>query len=570
MRTALKSVLWIMLAAVSCGREDVLETMWVSTDIHFTDRMSIEEIEDAKTPAAFRHPAWKGERIWAQLLIRTIGEADGVRIGISDLKSGNDVIPSEMIEAGFVKYVMGDVFADSFSQCGERPVGKFDSLMVADLVDNCEYIDLKDNALQPVWITVKVPENAAAGHYEGMLTVKAKGIRARKVPFKIEVLDRTLPSPEEWKFYLDLWQNPYSVARYHNVELWSKEHFDHMRPVMQKLADAGQKVITATIMNRPWNGQTEDAYGPMVTKTLKADGTWKYDYEVFDRWVEWMMSLGIDSYINCYSMIPWELEFDYYEEGCDTLRTMRAAPEEKAYSDYWTPFIKDFESHLKEKGWFGITRIAMDERPVPRMLEAIRIIRQASPEMGISLAGDRHPEIEAELTDYCVSFLAEHPVPISERRARGDISTWYTCCAEKYPNTFTISPLSEAAWIGWRTLAADYDGYLRWAVNSWTADPMTDTRFRTWCAGDTYMIYPDGRSSLRFDKLVEGIQDYEKMRILIDEWNAADQLDKVAELTRALSRFDYKHLSESASTGREASEAIEEGRRVYNKLSTED
>ena len=559
-----------MLAAVSCGREDVLETMWVSTDIHFTDRMSIEEIEDAKTPAAFRHPAWKGERIWAQLLIRTIGEADGVRIGISDLKSGNDVIPSEMIEASFVKYVMGDVFADSFSQCGERPVGKFDSLMVADLVDNCEYIDLKDNALQPVWITVKVPENAAAGHYEGRLTVKAKRIRARKVPFKIEVLDRTLPSPEEWKFYLDLWQNPYSVARYHNVELWSKEHFDHMRPVMQKLADAGQKVITATIMNRPWNGQTEDAYGPMVTKTLKADGTWKYDYEVFDRWVEWMMSLGIDSYINCYSMIPWELEFDYYEEGCDTLRTMRAAPEEKAYSDYWTPFIKDFESHLKEKGWFGITRIAMDERPVPRMLEAIRIIRQASPEMGISLAGDRHPEIEAELTDYCVSFLAEHPVPISERRARGDISTWYTCCAEKYPNTFTISPLSEAAWIGWRTLAADYDGYLRWAVNSWTADPMTDTRFRTWCAGDTYMIYPDGRSSLRFDKLVEGIQDYEKMRILIDEWNAADQLDKVAELTRALSRFDYKHLSESASTGREASEAIEEGRRVYNKLSTED
>ncbi|MDD7117514.1 MAG: DUF6067 family protein [Bacteroidales bacterium] len=570
MRTALKSVLWIMLAAVSCGREDVLETMWVSTDIHFTDRISIEEIEDAKTPAAFRHPAWKGERIWAQLLIRTIGEADGVRIGISDLKSGNDVIPSEMIEAGFVKYVMGDVFADSFSQCGERPVGKFDSLMVADMVDNCEYIDLKDNALQPIWITVKVPENAAAGHYEGRLTVKAKGIRARKVPFKIEVLDRTLPSPEEWKFYLDLWQNPYSVARYHNVELWSKEHFDHMRPVMQKLADAGQKVITATIMNRPWNGQTEDAYGPMVTKTLKADGTWKYDYEVFDRWVEWMMSLGIDSYINCYSMIPWELEFDYYEEGCDTLRTMRAAPEEKAYSDYWTPFIKDFESHLKEKGWFGITRIAMDERPVPRMLEAIRIIRQASPEMGISLAGGRHPEIEAELTDYCVSFLAEHPVPISERRARGDISTWYTCCAEKYPNTFTISPLSEAAWIGWRTLAADYDGYLRWAVNSWTADPMTDTRFRTWCAGDTYMIYPDGRSSLRFDKLVEGIQDYEKMRILIDEWNAADQLDKVAELTRALSRFDYKHLSESASTGREASEAIEEGRRVYNKLNTED
>ena len=39
-------------------------------------------------------------------------------------------------------------------------------------------------------------------------------------------------------------------------------------------------------------------------------------------------------------------------------------------------------------------------------------------------------------------------------------------------------------------VAGGYDGYLRWAVNSWTLDPLRDSRFRTWAAGDTYSIYP--------------------------------------------------------------------------------
>lgn len=59
-------------------------------------------------------------------------------------------------------------------------------------------------------------------------------------------------------FHLDLWQNPYAVARYYNVPLWSRQHFDIMKPLMQQLANAGQKVITASVMHHPWAGQTED------------------------------------------------------------------------------------------------------------------------------------------------------------------------------------------------------------------------------------------------------------------------------------------------------------------------
>ena len=68
--------------------------------------------------------------------------------------------------------------------------------------------------------------------------------------------------------------------------------------------------------------------------------------------------------------------------------------------------------------------------------------------------------------------------------------------------------------MSWYAAAEDYDGFLRWAYNSWVEDPIRDSRFRKWAAGDTYIVYPEGRSSIRFERLIEGIQDWEKIRIL--------------------------------------------------------
>ena len=44
------------------------------------------------------------------------------------------------------------------------------------------------------------------------------------------------------------------------------------------------------------------------------------------------------------------------------------------------------------------------------------------------------------------------------------------------------------------------------------------------------MVYPDGVSSVRFERLVEGLQDYAKARILLDEWGAGSK--KAAKLVK--------------------------------------
>ena len=151
----------------------------------------------------------------------------------------------------------------------------------------------------------------------------------------------------------------------------------------------------------------------------------------------------------------------------------------------------------------------------------------------------------------------------AERERKGQISTVYTCCSEAFPNTFTFSDPAEATWTALHAIAGGYDGYLRWAVNSWTADPLRDSRFRTWAAGDTYSIYPGPRSSIRFERLVEGIQDCEKIRILREELAAKGAKGKLNKLNKAVAKFTPEGLSE---TQQSAAEMVNELNKLLNSL----
>lgn len=491
---------------------------------------------------AFNHVAWRGEKVFAQAVVSSEEELKDVRLSVSDLRNGKSLIGAENIRLQFVSYVVSDLLdTTKYGQCGSREdKSKWGEVLVADVLDINDSMTVPAGRKQPVWMTVSVPSDARPGKYSGKLTVTSSNAKARSLNVELTVADHVLPPARDWAFHLDLWQNPYSVARYENVPLWSEAHFEAMRPVMRMLAEAGQKSVTATIMSRPWNGQTEDAFGSMVTKIRRIDGTWLYDYTIFDRWVEFMFSLGIDRQINCYSMIPWALQFDYIDQATSSPATFQAAPGSEEYNEYWGAFIADFARHLKAKGWFEKTMIAMDERPLESMQAVLGLIRKVEPAFKISLAGNYHEPVIYDIVDFSETFSGKQEFPESAKAKRKELgltTTFYTCCAEAHPNMFVISNPDEAAWLGWFAQAEGYDGYLRWAYNSWTLDPLTDTRFRTWPAGDCFVVYPGGRGSVRFSKLVEGIQDFEKVRILRSRWQETGNEAKLGQLTGILKSF---------------------------------
>ena len=509
---------------------------WGSTDVRYN-----KELPASVTPVSIMNlTGWMGEKLSAQFVISTNRDLKNVSVEVSDILAKNYKISKWNTERGFVRYVMTDELnKDGKGTCGYRNNADFDSTLVADVIDHITpALDIKANTTQPVWVSVKVPrENIIKGMYRGTVTVKEDGKVLAELPLTVTVKNRTLPEPKDWAFHLDLWQNPYSVARYYNVEPFTQEHFDLMRPIMKRYADAGGKVITASIMHKPWNAQTFDHFESMVTWMKKADGTWWFDYTVFDKWVEFMMDCGVKKEINCYSMVPWRLSFQYFDQASNSFKYFNGKPGEPAYEEFWMRMLKSFAQHLKEKGWFEITHIAMDERPLKDMLATINVVYKADKDFKLSLAGTYHKELLEDLDDYCITLAEKFtPEELEKRKADGKVTTYYTCCTEPRPNTFTFSPLAESEWLGWWAAKINVDGYLRWALNSWVKDPLLDSRFRAFGGGDCYILYPGGRTSTRFERLIEGIQAYEKIRILRNETdkrgrkkNYGKQIEKILE-----------------------------------------
>jgi len=515
---------------------------WGSIDVKYS-RSQVAQVQKS-----ISLEAWRGERVSAQAVISTPSDISSVRMTASDLRCGKSVIPSSSISTWFVRYTIAG-----------RP-GESDSVLVPDGLDPAGELSVPARTTRPLWIEVKVPAETKPGVYKGTLSVTCDR-EVTALPYQLKVYDHVLPEPDQWRFHLDLWQNPYAVARYFGVPLWSEEHFDLMRPTMKRYADAGAKVITASIIQHPWNSQTFDPFEDMIAKFRHIDGTWSYDYTVFDQWIEFMMDCGIKEQIDCYTLVPWHYKIDYYDCATNSVKQVDCRPQEKAYRDLVLPFLKDFASHLKEKGWFDITCIAMDERPMEQMNAAYSLVMEADPEYRIAGAANYNVDSEEadKIYDMSVTYQFDllSPEAIARRKSKGQILTFYTCCSPERPNTFTLSDPAEAVIIGWHAAAVGYDGYLRWALNSWPEEPGMDSRYGRWTSGDTYLLYPDG-PSIRFIRLVEGIQDFEKIRIFRE---TATQSQK-AELDAVLLKFAPTDFGPS----QKAEELVSEGRKILRKL----
>ena len=357
----------------------------------------------------------------------------------------------------------------------------------------------------PRVVEVSVPADAKPGVYDvGMMRVK--------------VVDRVLPPPKDWKYYLDLWQHPWATARIAKAKPFSKKHYAAMRPVYELLATAGQKTITVPIVDLPWDHQCYDAYHSMIEDP---------DFRLFDEYVEFCLGCGLGPDISCYSLCPW---------------TLGKTIDEEELERRWGKPLERFAAHVKAKGWFEQTLMAMDERDPEDVAKVAAFVQRHAPGMRISMAGNRKPSdfkgikidvYSQVLRDGHVTpgFLAE----AAERAKNGFVTTHYVCCSPLKPNTFMESGPGEAFWCGAAPAFLGLDGFLRWAWNSWPQNPNKDASYGNWRAGDTFLCYPKGEPSWRFLELRNGIIAAEKVRIL----KASGALD-AGEFAKIAASYDVK------------------------------
>lgn len=472
--------------------------------------------------------AWRGERVNAQLVLQADGPHENVRFRPSAVVSGGGRIA---IEPHFIRYTLAD----------GKPQG--------DILDDARSLPMPAGRNRPVWLQLDVPADAAPGEYSGELAIDSDTTSLR-VPVRLRVLSAVLPPPERWSFHLDLWQHPQAVARWHDVPAWSDAHLALLDPSMKRLAAAGQKTITCAIIDEAWGGQTYDHFPTMIGWRRKADGTWRYDYTIFDRWVGFMSDrCGLEhARIHCYSMLPWSLKFRYFDEAENRHVDLALQPGTDDYDAFWGRFLEDFTRHLKSKGWLERTRIAVDERPDAQMRGALETLAKHAPGLQVASAINHPSDLTKDVDDISpiINYSDRFPRDLLDaRRAAGHLTTYYVCTHPPVPNTFTFSPPAESEWLPLFAAANGFDGFLRWAFHSWVENPLVSTDFTSWPSGDCFLVYPGDRSSVRFERLRDGIETFEKIRLLREHARKTPALgDEIRKLDQALTNFTWNRGSQ--------------------------
>ncbi|MCM1115360.1 MAG: DUF4091 domain-containing protein [Clostridium sp.] len=485
--------------------------------------------------------AWKNDKAEAEFAVFCADKAlNNVSVTASDLRSETGTIASSFVQLSFIKEVRaytGHAGWYANNPFNIMPRGKreyFPEVIYSDAP-----VSVSENKFQLVWAEINIPEDALPGIYHGEITVSAENTdKTVKLAYTVEVLDITMPKPEEYLFDVEYWSHPYNVAYYYGVQPFSDKHLKILKQHMTMYKNLGGHAITASIVEEAWGGQTygfnNKIHYPSMIKWIKtADGKWQFDYTHFDKWVQLNKSIGIADKIICYSMMPWKNAIRYYDEAKKQERKLTVNPANREkYNQVWLPFLKAFIEHLDEMDWFAYTYIGFDERR--NMETALDLISEVKNKDGHSLKISasfndfKHNASIFNRLDYAsvgLQQIRDHLQDFKEqvqlRRDNHQETTLYTA-TEHVPNSFTKSIPVESYWSILFAGALNTTGFLRWAYDAWVENPLAESTHWSFPSGDCFLVYPSyredkeqkSRASLRLAKLDEGVRDMNKLYVM--------------------------------------------------------
>ncbi|MBN2583611.1 MAG: hypothetical protein JXL80_11125 [Planctomycetes bacterium] len=156
-------------------------------------------------------------------------------------------------------------------------------------------------AVVPVWVTVDVPKNVAAGLFTGRITIAAEGLEPQAVPVEIEVIDYTLPDPQDYRTVMELIQSPDTLVLEYGVKPWSDEHFKLIARSMKLMHEAGVQVLYVPLIAQTNHGNEES----MVRWIKTGETSYDYDFSVMDRYLDLAAEQMGTPKVVCF--IAWDL-----------------------------------------------------------------------------------------------------------------------------------------------------------------------------------------------------------------------------------------------------------------------
>lgn len=421
----------------------------------------------------------------------------GVRVSVSDLKSDDgDVLSRDAISVYPVGYINTVDPLYPVDHVGWWP----DPLM------KDEFVDVEVGANQSFWIDVHAMAGTEAGTYKGDITVKPTNSKAVKVGFEVKVWGFEIPHRGKFKV----------IGRFAKNEL--KKFY-------------GWKKVPKDI-ELAWNlFQVEHRYNPsdMYATDVTPDG------EV----LEACLKAGLNSVVvmNISQLLERD-ELKTYQPMSGELKKRvagqlrRTAGILKKYDALDTGYIFGFDEYSNVQRYpflaevFGFAKSIVPEFKTAATISTPPLDKLAPAiDAWIPLLGRKIDHIYGAKNDDAEMFFYIYGTP-----------------KHPFPNGAVLDyPAIDGRMMYWLAAKHDWTGFLHWLVNGFGANSKTEKRWPEvdWIPysdsryskrnGEGYLIYPgpDGSplSSIRFENIRDGIEDWEMIRMLKDRIDGLDKGD---------------------------------------------
>lgn len=478
----------------------------------------VKVFEDTKPPAkpaALVIDAARNEVVSAQFAVRAAQALTGLRCTVAAL-AGPGRAKIEDVQVRFVGFVPVRKNSDA-SALRKAPTRYGDPLLEE------AKLDLPAGKTQPVWITVRVPKKARPGEYVGQACFRA-GRREAALPLTVQVHKALLPDKRT------LWVTNWTcVGSRDRMELvtrfpWrptEKGYWTVLRAYTRNMAAHRQNVILTPIFE-------------LIAAQADGRDRLAFDFRHFDRWVRLFQEEGVIGRIEGGHLAGGRYGTTDHRSTVWVVEKGKAVRKQlsswgRPHKDFLAQFLPALQAHLAQKGWLNIYLQHVFDEPTSknadRYKELAAVVKQHAPRLRTVEATHCHELVGS--IDTWVPQLDHYSHKLAFYRGRqeaGEEVWFYTCCGPRdgrFMNRFMDYHLLKVRLLHWVNAKYGAAGYLHWGWNQWTRrNPFEDVENdgKSWLPpGDRYIVYPSPGGvldSIRHEAMLEGIQDYELLKLL--------------------------------------------------------
>ncbi len=488
----------------------------------------------------------------------------GIFVEVSDLTSPAGIIPRDRVKLFFEHVILCYGKSSPIGDTGFWP----DALapLTGPFSMSAEFRGFVKN--RAIWIDAIVPPSASAGDYAGTITVTREGRTVDQLKLLLKVYDFALPDETH-------------LITYMNISKSWLQSVQEPKLSPEDLKNMLQKYYEFIYANRmePW---FNEPLQPEIRETQNGELAVSFDDALYKHYVNDLKTKRVLLEAEPNTLRPSE-RYPLFSDGFN--RRIQA-------------YLTQVSGYFREHGWTDklVFNSPIDEPNSARQFDDTRkwadLVHKAAPGIPFLVTKSpvsTHPEW-GTLAGYANNFsihgndLNSPAVKraIREEQAKGGEMTWYISCDQAYPqpNYFIDAPAMDPVMVPWITWKYGMNGILYWALNYWpqTRDPWLDpvTYLSGFLCSDGFvlngegsLLYPGDRvprytgqkavygpvSSIRFELLREGIEDYEYLWLLKSLGDERFANDAAASLVVDVSAFS-RNVEELFATRKRMAERI--------------